>query len=364
MRRPSPTTGLPRHPAVWWSRVKLRWPFLVWLLAAGLALRLYESGGRLAPLRGFVESVQEEIASTETARLVERRVEIGRRVAAGEVVAVLDSALVDAELDVQRLQVRRQYGASARRLEAERRAARRRHLHEQAELRSLAAELASAEELIRRRLLDARDVVPLRLRHAVLSASVGAQQAEMAAIEAELRDLQAEQLAVEAGLSERSDGTPAGTGWFDLRREQHLLRARRDGVVAGVHAEPGSVVAAGSPVVSLLVDAPARVITFLPEWDPQQIVLHQPLSISRAIGGPMLQGRVAAIAPHVALLPSRASPVAGRPVRGRRIIVELLEPGDDLVPGESVFLSARSPWWRVFRDGPRRPAAASPGESP
>ncbi len=371
---------LPRHPAIWWSRIKLRWPFLVWLAAVAAALWLYERGGRLATLRGFVEAAHEEIASLEAGRLVECRVEIGQRVSEGDVVAVLDGALIEARLVLERLQVRRQFDAAIRRAEEELRSVRRRQLQERAELAVLDTELATMDDLVRRRLLDAQATVGLRVRQAVLAAAVREHRDEVRTLEETLRDLHAAKSAAESGLtgsvgglpqdvaaSDSSSGDPPG--WFELRREELVLRARSEGVVARVHAQPGSVVAAGSPVVTLLLDTPARVLAFLPEWEPQEIAVGQVLHIARAGGGSLLQGRVAAISPDVAALPARASPVPNRTVRGRRFIVDVDHPAPDLIPGEAVYLSAQLPWWRTFparKDRVPGPVLgeAAPGEAP
>ncbi len=61
---------LPRHPAVWWSRMRFRWPFLIWVAAIALAIFFYSHGGQFGSLTGVVAVVREDVASLEPGRLV------------------------------------------------------------------------------------------------------------------------------------------------------------------------------------------------------------------------------------------------------------------------------------------------------
>ena len=51
-----------RHPVVWVSRFKMRWPFFVWLLMIFVVIYLYYHGGRFSSMSGTVESLREQAA--------------------------------------------------------------------------------------------------------------------------------------------------------------------------------------------------------------------------------------------------------------------------------------------------------------
>ena len=92
---------LPRHPAVWWSRTKIKWPFLVWLIAVVLAIFFYFHGARFGSMTGVVDTMSEDIAPAEDARLLAVLVAPGQTVRPGDVVAVMDTNLISAEIALQ-----------------------------------------------------------------------------------------------------------------------------------------------------------------------------------------------------------------------------------------------------------------------
>ena len=371
MARRNNSSPLPRHPAVFWSRAKLRWPLLIWLAAAGAAIWLHGREGGGAPLRGVVETIYEDAAPLETARLVSCPVEVGQRVEAGEVLARFDTVLIDAEIALKQLEVEQRFRSDVTRIASDLRDARRRHSRETAELEALEEELERMEDLVRRRLLDTQDVVRFRTRYRALTETVRDHEAEIAGLEEELefwRERQAEMTA--AWVAGSGDGRPEDEelhpdgatedtgprGQLARRREQYTLRAGGPGVVAALYARPGTVVQAGSPVVRLVSDRPPRVLGFLPEQSPRPVEPGQVLDIVRVTDRMTVRGRVEAVNPEMTGLPvtARLGLGAGQTVRGRRFIVTPLEESD-LRPGEAVTLRRRPTGWRAFsflrRDG-------------
>ena len=67
-----------RHPRVWWSRFKIRWPLVCWLLAVAAVVYLYYHGGRFSGMSGTVQAVRDLAAPLETARLRDVRVIVGQ----------------------------------------------------------------------------------------------------------------------------------------------------------------------------------------------------------------------------------------------------------------------------------------------
>jgi HlyD family secretion protein len=132
------------------------------------------------------------------------------------------------------------------------------------------------------------------------------------------------------------------------------LKASRDGVVSRILLRPGDVVPAGTPIVRIVSPSSNRIYGFIPEPRPAYH-LHvgdTALVWRRAHGDRKFRAVVTAIEPEFDPLPGRVSPIQGQPLRGRRVVVDLLEP-HDLVPGETVQLSGwagmRWPWERWMR---------------
>jgi multidrug resistance efflux pump len=82
------------------DRVWMAAPGTTLLGTVGLAAWLSASPHATSGVMGFAEGEPLSIAPTEPARVVSVAVDTGQEVAAGQVVAVLDSSVVDAELEV------------------------------------------------------------------------------------------------------------------------------------------------------------------------------------------------------------------------------------------------------------------------
>jgi len=70
------------------------------------------------------------------------------------------------------------------------------------------------------------------------------------------------------------------------------LSADRAGVVVAVEAEPGQVLAAGTPVVKLAYDGPRDVVVTVPEQRAAQVVVGMPSEVRLWAGGAPLEARV------------------------------------------------------------------------
>jgi len=353
MRNRNGNNSLPRHPAVWWSRMKLRWPALVWMAAATGAYLLYHYSDRAGSLQGVVETVHEVVAPLETARVAACYVVPGQRVEAGTVVASLDASLVEAEWAVQRLEIDRAFETDRLRIAAERRETAQRHAAEESERQALEEELARMEDLVRRRLLDVQQVVNHRTRYRVLSKAVERHARELSELEVAMEALLARREAMQARWTGETDG-----GWLARIRDEYTLRVQHDGVISTVHVRPGQVVETGIPVVTLLVDQSPRVIGFLPEWDLQPVVAGQRMHMMRTAGGPVLEGRVVSISPEMRTWAADVSPVPGRVMRGREFVVEVVDEAD-LLPGEAMTLYTERRWWEALQFWRREPGEAS-----
>ncbi|MCX7818334.1 MAG: HlyD family secretion protein [Kiritimatiellae bacterium] len=349
---------LPRHPRVIWSRLKYKWPLLVWLAAIWGCLVLYRFGVRTIRIPGVVEALREEDAPVESARLVAVHVAPGDRVVPGQVLAVFDSSLADAELAVERLQAERQFKDAIQAIAERRRELRLREASERRRLEVLDAELARVQSLIAASVEDAARLAYLRAEREAIAQTLALYPAELAELEreeAEARQRWEEARRwMEAGEGASSSTPPAGMEAYAAalsvaraRRENFILRARHTGIVTRVWFQPGDVVPAGTPTITLLIENRQRVTGFLSEYVTREVREGMEAFVEPAHGGlgsRLTPARIVTVSPDITWLPTRVSPIRNQTIRGRRIEVKLSEP-IAAVPGEAVNIYVGRPWW-------------------
>lgn len=342
-----------RRRVALWSRMKARWAFYVWVLAIGAAVLMYSHGGEFGGMSGTVEALHEDLAPLETARLLSLDAEVGQPVRAGDVVARMDTSVLDAELAVERLQAERQFAAAVSRAETELQDARIRQASEAAEAEVLDAELKRLDALLERGLVDAQTVSEIRARRQALVRAQEMYPELVRGLEEEVERSRVRMGAVRDHMGSsgaRAEGDPElaasreRLGLLNMRREAYTLRARCGGTVSAVYQQPGNVVLEGTPIVTIVAAGPRRVVGYLPESNAMAVREGQEAYVSRAAGGfGAVRAKVMAMMPEVAALPMRISPFPDRVYRGRRVMLELVEP-NDFLPGESVSIRLSRPW--------------------
>ena len=332
---------LHRHPAVWWSRVKDRWPAAVWLLAIVAGVFLYFHGGQFGGMSGVVEAVREEIAPLENARLKTVDVAMGQRVRKGDVLATLDMTMLETQIALDKLQVE----IAVSRAETDLRDMKIREAEAAGELEVLNTEVARLDEMLAQHLIDAETVSRLRARQQALSRSMDFYPDTIKTIEEELSRLREWQARVNSQFNkETGDLGMEAAGEETKKGEVSVLRANSDGVVSEIYYHPGSVVPAGMPIMTVVKSGPQQVIGFLSEINARSISLGMTAYLKSMTGqGPVVRARVTALLPDIATLPNRVSPFPTQTYRGRRVILEPVEPGNFL-PGESVSIELQRPW--------------------
>ena len=353
---------LPRHPRVWWSRIKYKWPFLIWAAAVWATFQLYMVGARTIRMPGVIEALREEAAPVEDARLLTLHVIAGQTVVPGDVMARFDASLSDAELAVEQLQAERQFTSVISGIGDRLRDLRMRLASEKLRLDVLKAESRKLEELMAAGVEDAARMAYFRAEQEALAKSVELYPAEILALEREQAEAKGRLETTRRWFAASVEGPgvatnppPAGleaiaetASLLRARRENYVLRARHTGTVTRVWFQPGDVVAAGLPVVTLLIKGEQRNVTgFLGEHVSHAVTEGQEAFVEPArLSGfaKLTPARIRTVSPDVAWLPTRVSPVQNQPIRGRRVSVELLEP-IDLFPGEAVNIYVGRPWW-------------------
>lgn len=361
---------LPRHPAVWWSRLKLKWPVLVWIAAVVAAWILFTRGGSTQPLTGVVDVVRESVSPLETSRLQAVYVRPGDPVSAGDLLAEMDTTLLDAEMAFERLEVQRQFQRAVLTAATDLHNARTQQARDEAELQALDVEVKRFEDLLARNLVDGQLVARLRVQRQALARAVELHPATVQLLDEQWKESRALQREAEATFGSEAETSPATPsdgpsplaqaagnrlGLLKQRHDLYVLRARQDGVVSRIEKEPGEVVQAGEPILSLVVEGSQFVIGFLPEWDAYAVEVGREAVLRRPTGrrDEEVPATVTALGPEILALPGRVSPVPGQTMRGRRIILVPHDP-NIFLPGESVSIHVFEPWWKGWGRHARR----------
>lgn len=342
-----PTLPVPRHPRIWWSRIVWQWPILVWVGVAVLAWTLYERGGDYQRINGMVEVTTESVSPLETGRLIQVNVIPGQSVAAGEILAQLDTSLVDEEISrlVQAIRqdqadVERQFTTARERLNSDLRD----YILEESESRKrleiYLQEMERLEDLVDRGLASRVDLIDARLEVATLENRILLYSDFKRNVEQELERLKEAENRASAfhAVSNGPELESSRITVLQRRRDNLSLRAQRAGVISRVRREPGEVVQAGERVVDILIDRPRRILAFMNETDTRPIATGDIVDARLATGGNSFKAQLVALSPNIIALEDRASPLPQGLVRGRRLELVPLEPVD-LTPGAGIIIS-------------------------
>jgi HlyD family secretion protein len=233
-------------------------------LAAALPLLLAGCFGGSAPtLQGYIEGTYVYISAESGGRVVARPAVAGSRVNEGDVLFALDDA--DQKAAVA--------GAEARLAQARAQLANLQTGKRDEEVAVLAAAVSSArttfqnaQDDYRRKLqLLGKGVVP----QSVVDAAKTATDTAQAQVDSTERQLQVSRLPArpeEIEASERNVAAQeAALEQAKIQLDRRRIKAPAAGLVEETFYEPGELVAANQPVVSLLPDANRKVRFFLPE---------------------------------------------------------------------------------------------------
>lgn len=351
------------------ARLRVRWSFLVWLMAAGLAVFVYFHGGRFGGMTGAVFTRSQNIAPLTTARIETLLVDVGDAVRAGELLGRMDASMIEAERDLvaaqmdnmvaeveaEEVQNLRRFDASILELASELRALRLALGEAERELSVLRPEVERMERLFEQRLIDEQELISLRTDHASLNAIVEIYPAAIVELEASLAEAhrQKDEISVRSRNSIQLIRQEAArqNAFFAAQIEACNLRAQSDGTVSRIYAYPGDTVTEGLPVIATVVSEPIQqVVGFLSEYNARDVQVGMKAFLTSQFGhGPVVEARVVALTPEIYRLPYRATPSveAEQEARGRRAVLEITSESH-LLPGESVHIFFHRPWRLQF----------------
>jgi len=369
MQKKSGKLMVNRH--VMLSRLKSRWSFIAWLLAALLAVAIYFHGGRFGGMRGSVFTRIETAAPLTGGRLERLLVDVGDPVKKGDLLAQMDTSVLEAEKALVEAQMRimasevkteaiqnlRRFDASIIRLESELRDLHTKQVEANAELAALRPEFERLAKLFESKLVDEQELMPVRMKIQTLETVTKDYPATIVKIEESLKEAlkQKETIAQQSKSAvELIEQETAGqVRLLDVRIEACKLRALEDGVVSRIYYYSGNMVPDGDTVISSVISGEPRVIGFLSEYNARDVEVGMKAYLTTISGyGPVIEAEVLALTPEIYSLPARVSPIASQASRGRRVVLKI-ENDFSLLPGEGVEIRFHRPWttrliWNIF----------------
>ena len=344
-------------------------PVVVWL-AAATGVAVVELKGAVSPIApGAAQAIERVVPSPRVARIASVDVAVGDPVEAGEVVARLESPILEAEIAVARAEFERmrdEVGARAASLREASRLATARLSNDaesaafdvsrvevtlrrdQAELEGLREQIARQKKLVDQQLVPAQRLDELNVQMRALRRKVEAASRALA---------QAKQHATAGAKRVGENGDAPGEpthGDLDSRlaplrtavrvqearidmlvqmRAELTLRAPARGRVSAIWLRAGAIAAEGQPVVTVVDDRPTRVVAYADQMWSGRVKLGDIAELRASDGATRRRrGRVVAVAPQIAELPVRFRQIPSQPAFGRAIHVEL-DPEPESEPG-------------------------------
>ncbi len=371
--RPAPRRGEPpraRGVVAIGRLLRRAWSPLFWCAAATAAASLWFSGGAQPHALALGTSAELHLAPAVAGRILTVDVVTGQTVRAGDQLATLDTAEVDARLalayvELERARARvaaerdelrlaqsdRRAQAAARRASFEGDGRRLRNLVDglatqqataQAELAALAPQIARLESLVAQQLATADRIDELLQRRAVLEERVTGRGAELDGAHEELaawaRLVPAEPDSADPGaamqpyeLALRAE--EASVAVLVLERARCTLAAPADGTVSAILARSGEWRAAGEPIVRLILPGTGRVEAWIGERQLAAVTVGTRVSLRpRGSHGAVHEGAVVAMAPLIEEMPPQLWSLPGQRLWGRRVTIEF-DDRQEALPG-------------------------------
>ncbi|WP_437982388.1 HlyD family secretion protein [Sorangium sp. So ce117] len=348
-------------------------PAITFVLTLGAALWLHVGSGPHGRVFGYAEALPEVLSPVETARVASIEVAVGEEVEAGQIIATLDSSVIEGEIAVakaEKAQVEADLNMELAVLEQEldtNRETVERHLavHREEQRRAVAeakvldSEISRMKQLIENRQAVLDDLTKLDLQHATVAAIASEKPRTLSVLTEQLKATERRR----SGLRDRTSGLTAkldadvrvateNIAMLEQRRASYVLRAANAGRVISIDRQPGDVVPAGMPLVQLLsARTGARAVACVPErfslgvsnGDAAELYVRGQLSDP-------IPGTVIDVGPLVSQLPLRCWLTPEIPAWGRVVTISLDAPMA-LVPGQA---------FDITFDARRGAAAAQP----
>lgn len=242
------------------------------LLLAAVAAGIWKQFGTrdddsgLVRANGRVEAVEIDVAARSAGRVREILAREGEFVRAGQIVALMDTDVLDPQRRQVEAQFKQAHSAVATaqsqlaQRESDKAAARAAVAQREVELRTARAHLTRSQALADKGFISPQAVDDERARVESAEAALRAARAQVAAAESAI----ASAISQVAGAQATADAARASIERVQADLEDTALKSPRDGRVQYIVARPGEVVAAGGRVLNLVDLADVYMTFFLP----------------------------------------------------------------------------------------------------
>ena len=242
-----------------------------------LTERLAEEGlpAGIASGNGRIEAVSIDISARSGGRISDILVQEGDTVAAGQVLAHMDTQQLDAMLREARAQLQRgRIGrdvaeSGVKQAEAERSAALAVVAQREAELGSAESRFNRSQQLVERNTVAQQTVEDDRARFEGARAALDAARAQVAVAEVGIATARARIVDAEANI----EAAKAAIERIQTEIDDSTLRSPRDGRVQYLVAQPGEVVAGGGRVLNLIDLGDVYMTIFLPTLEAGRLAI-------------------------------------------------------------------------------------------
>lgn len=324
----------------------------------------------------FAQAMPEAIAPTELAKVLRIDAQVGAEVEAGQIVATLDSAGIEAEIALAEAEktrieaaMRSEQTLLARRLDVdleslEREAAQQREAQSQAnaQAKALEGEVLRVKHLVDDHQAVYDDYARLDLQRASAEAMAKEKPKTLQLLAKQIKAAKERRQLLNGGEADLSEKFAADLRVAERtierlkqRKSGYVLRATQRGRVAAIDKRPGEVAAPGEAVVRLVntggravACVPERVALGIREGDSAKLWIRGQQSAT-------LRGKTIALGPLVTELPARCWTSPKVPMWGREVTVDFDSPMDVLA-GQAfdvVFEPSKIP-----SPAPAKPASA------
>ena len=299
------------------------WPWIVWLVAAVMAIVLLPGGWHRVRFYGEAERTYESVAPLIDGRLLNVLVGTGDLVEKGRLVAQLDSAALESDLLMDQASLMKTHDR-IQQIQCDIQKTRLKQAEEEARLKELEARWKHNQELLSKKLVMEQEVEDLRPQ-----------------IQA-TREIIAQYPPLIEQLNQRLATAKKSADLFDFQRLEELkkaqcqLRAATSGIVSEVLRFPGDIVQTGDPVVRISNISTSRVLAFLPADKRIDIHPGTPCHIISTTTRTSHPGTVQSVTADIRKLPMFTG-FGDRVQRGRRVLI-LLDDGVEMTPGERVVV--------------------------
>ncbi|HTV62780.1 MAG TPA: biotin/lipoyl-binding protein [Verrucomicrobiae bacterium] len=372
------------QPSLRWRRWLDRWPIAAWAGIAVIAVAFYVKSTQYGALPGSAQTMEQDLSPIATARVQAVFVKIGDNVTNGQILAQMDTTIVDFELaeaeaalaaaegswagyEEQMLDLLRDCNNDIAGTEAAVVQVNGQLDSDTAKLAELKPMQAKRDALFANKLITEIEDDELRPEIAGLEKDVVACGQMIKMDETTLANCKKERDDLQQGLKLAPGGdikqaiaqkTAAQTEILQnavemkkREKESYSLRSWSDGIVSAIGIYPGSTAKPGDSVVSV-VSGNRLIIGYLPEVSEGMVKVGD-TGYAFELRKPPIKVKVVAVAPEIdgipaPLRPATAALQSGVTFRAQRIVFQVEGP-ENLIPGESVQIRLTTKFWADLR---------------